>query len=277
MPAPSLASLERRQRAAFRIGLRTPLRTPKDAEVFLAAVGLALRYHGKDVAIASLRAAAGPESSKAALVASIELTNHLLATRRAIEVNVIADRLVLVHRSLMPALYALVRQGRAIDDLSGLSLPARGALALLRQRREVSAGDVRRHLGLAATARQDPAYDALGELQRVLLVDRGPAEIPATGIPYLSPEGYPYHLFQDVHADLVSAAAKYSADAAADRLLSAYLAGAAFATPRRLASLFRRVLTADDVRAAVERLTARRRVAVHKIGRDTVVVGVAHG
>jgi hypothetical protein len=34
------------------------------------------------------------------------LTNHLLGTATAIEVHVIADRLTLVHRSVMPAVLA---------------------------------------------------------------------------------------------------------------------------------------------------------------------------
>ena len=87
---------------------------------------------------------------------------------------VIAERVTLVHRSLVPPLYTLVRRGRALDDLEGLSVRARTALALLRERKEVTAGDVRQRLGLRADPRQDPAYAALAELTRLLLVDRGP-------------------------------------------------------------------------------------------------------
>jgi hypothetical protein len=189
----------------------TRLKTPKDAERFLEHHGIALRYAAtRGLPIASLRSAAGDES-KAALVTSIELTNHLLASGIGVEVNVVADRLALVHRSLLPALHVLVRRGRPVDDLEGLSMIARSAHALLRQQHQISAGDLRRHLGLKTDLRRDPAYEALAELQRALLVGRGPFEVSNSAIPYLSKEGYPYHLFQDVHADLVSASAKYTA------------------------------------------------------------------
>ena len=65
----------------------------------------------------------------------------------------VAGRVAVVHRRVMPALYVLVRRGRKLDDLSGLTLNAQTALALLRTRREVSAGDVRQRLGLPADPR----------------------------------------------------------------------------------------------------------------------------
>lgn len=245
--------------------------TPRDAELFLARAGIALRYHGKGVALASVRAATGPEDSKTALVTSITLTNHLLGTALAIEVNVIADRVVLVHRSIMPALYALVRRGRALTDLEGLSLHARTALAVIRDRREASVGDVRAALGVKTGVRQDPAYDALGELGQRLLVDRGPFEMPKSGIPYLSKDGYPYHLFHQAHADLVKAAAAYSRDDAADAFLVRYLDGGQSVTRRTLASLFKRFLTRDEIAQSIDRLVAEDRVALRPRGRDTLV------
>ena len=106
------------------------LDSAKDAERLLDHYGIVLRYAAtKGVPLASLRSAAGPADSKAALALSIELTNHLLATAIGIEVNVVADRLALVHRTLLPSLYALVRRGRAADDLDGLSVHARSAYA----------------------------------------------------------------------------------------------------------------------------------------------------
>src|SRR5262249_37177034 len=151
-----------------------------------------------------------------------------------IEVHVVAGRVAIVHRRVMPALYVLVRRGRPLDDLSGLSLNAQTALAVLRQRKEASAGDVRHRLGLKADPRNDPAYAALGELIRIMLVDRGPFEIPKKGIHYLPPEGYPYHLFHEAHADLVSASKKLTAESAADLFLGAYLDAAVYARPRKL-------------------------------------------
>ena len=65
---------------------------------------------------------------------STELTNALLAGGEAIETNVIADRLVLLHRSIVPAVY-----------------------------------DVRRFLGVYGLKRPDPGDVALAELQREFL------------------------------------------------------------------------------------------------------------
>jgi hypothetical protein len=230
------------------------LATPDEAERFLEHHGLALRYAAtKGLPLASLRSAVGPADSKAALMRSIALTNHLLATALAIEVNVVADRLVLVHRSLLPALYVLVRRGRAADDLEGLGMHARSAYALLRQRRQISAGDLRKHLGLATEPRRDPAYEAMAELQRALLVARGPFEVPKAGIPYLSPEGYPYYLLAERHGDLARAARRLSVERAADVWLDRYLTAAPPVTPRKLASLFRRFLTAEEIARALAR------------------------
>ncbi len=230
------------------------LATPQDAERFLDHYGVALRYAAtKGLPLASLRSAVGPADSKAALTRSIALTNHLLASAIGIEVNVVADRLALVHRSILPALYVLVRRGRATDDLDGLGMHARSAYALLRQRRQISAGDLRKHLGLEAQPRNDPAYEALAELQRALLVTRGPFEVPTHGIPYLPPEGYPYYLLLERHAELPSAARTLSVDRATDAWLDRYLAAAPPATPRKLSSLFRRFLTSDEIARALAR------------------------
>jgi hypothetical protein len=233
----------------------TRLTSSKDAERFLEQAGVALRHAAtKGLPIASLRSAAGAETSKAALATSIELTNHLLASGIGIEVNVVADRLALVHRSLLPALHVLVRRGRPADDLDGLSMNARTAHALLRQRHQISAGDLRRHLGVKTDARHDPAYDALAELQRALLVGRGPFEVTNSAIPYLSREGYPYHLLHERHPDLLRQIRGLSPEAAAERWLARYLQAAPAVTPRKLASMFRRFLTADEITLALARL-----------------------
>ncbi len=230
------------------------LTTAKDAERFLDHYGVVLRYAAtKGLPLASLRSAVGPAESKAALALSIDLTNHLLTAAIGIEVNVIADRLALVHRSLLPALYVLVRRGRAADDLDGLGMHARAAYALLRQRRHISAGDLRKHLGLETEPRNDPAYEALAELQRALLVARGPFEVPKTGIPYLPPEGYPYYLLVERHDDLLTAARELSIERATDLWLDRYLSAAPPVTLRKLSSLFRRFLTADEITRALSR------------------------
>jgi len=252
-----LKVLRQRQAKALGWTTRARLATPRDAERFLSKYGLALRYAAAPaVPLASVRSASGPANQKAALETSIHLTNHLLGTAQGIEVNVVGHRLVLVHRTLMPALYQLVRQGRPPTDQDGLSLAARTAYALIVERHEVAAGEVRRRLGVRATARQDPAYEALGELQRHLLVDRGPFAVPTSGIPYLSREGYPYHFFHEAHADLVRASRRLSRDDATDRLIGTYVGAAWFAAPRTLVSLFGAFLTTAEILGSLDRLTA---------------------
>ena len=270
----TLAALERRQNIALRLSSRTLVRTPKAAERFLADVGMALRYHpGRGLPLASLyRAMAGSDPDKDELAPAIQLTNHLLGTASGIEVNVIAGRLSLVHRALVPALLVLVRRGRGPDDLDGLSMPARSTYALLTEQRAVAAGDVRRRLGVKMDPRHDPAYEALAELQRALLVDRGPFVMPKAGIPYLSTEGYPYHLLHQVHADFVGAAAQLSASAAADCFISGYLDGAVFTTPRTLAKLFRSFLTLSEISASVSRLVTRKVAQTLQVGPHGVVL-----
>jgi hypothetical protein len=256
-PTLTLKALRERQAKALGWTARERLTTPRDAERFLSKYGLALRYAAAaTVPLASVRSASGPANQAAALETSIHLTNHLLGTAQGVEVNVVGRRLVIVHRTLVPALYQLVRRGRAPTDQDGLSLDARTAYAVLVERREVAAGDVRRRLGKPATARHDPAYDALAELQQHLLVDRGPFVVPRSGIPYLSREGYPYHLFHEAHADLVQASRRLSRHDATDRLIGTYVGGAWFAGLRTLASLFGAFLTKAEILDSLERLTA---------------------
>jgi hypothetical protein len=250
--ASDLDALQRHQDEAF--GLVGPVITRlRDAERFLSRVGIALRYSAtRGLPLASLYRAFGAVSGeKATLRPAIALTNRLLGEAHGIEVHVIAERVTLVHRSLMPALYALVRRGRPVSDLSGLSVGARTALSLLEEKKQVTAGDVRERLGARFDARHDPAYAALGELARELLVDRGPFEIPKAGIPYLSTEGYPYHLFHLVHAELAAAAQRYSVREASQEVVERYIRGAAFARVAKLASLFKGVLSPDEIEQAL--------------------------
>ena len=271
-----LEGLQERQDEALGLTSRALISGLRGADRFLSDVGIALRYGPtQGLPLASLyRAFAGPKPGKAALSRGIALTNRLLGEARAIEVHIIADRVTLVHRSLMPALYALARRGRALDDLQGLSMHARTATALFRDRKEVTAGDVRQRLGLPFDAKRDAAYAALGELARVLLVDRGPFEIRKSGIPYLSSEGYPYHLFHEAHADLVTAAARYSVASAAREFLKAYLRAAVFARVRKLTALFKAFLSPDEIEAALQVLASpkNRMVDIRAIGRDRVVL-----
>ena len=76
---------------------------------------------------------------------AIELTNALLARAEVVETNVIADRLVLVHRDVVPPLCALrirFRKGKLSDH-------GERAFQLILANGTATSGDVRRHLGFA--------------------------------------------------------------------------------------------------------------------------------
>ena len=170
------------------------IQTERDALRFVKTAKFVLRYNSTPtLPLASMYAASGDQRR------AIELTNALLASNEVIETNVIADRLVLVHRDVVPALYALRVRFRPAE----LSSNARQALQLIHDDGTASAGDIRRYLGVSGMKRPDAADLALGELQREMLVDRGPSNVPEHGIPYLSKEGFPYRIFENAHRDLV--------------------------------------------------------------------------
>src|SRR6516162_2920124 len=84
------------------------IETEDEAIRFLRGVKFALRYNSTPaLPLASMYAAARDKRR------AIELTNALLARAEAIETNIIADRLVLVHRDVVPALFALRVRFRA--------------------------------------------------------------------------------------------------------------------------------------------------------------------
>jgi len=188
------------------------IQTEDDAIRFMKDVKFALRYNSTpSLPLASMYAAAGDTRC------AIELTNALLARDEVVETNVIADRLVLVHRSIVPALYALRVRFRSAK----LSDYADRAFRLIEKDGTASAGDVRRYLGVDGLKRPDPGDLALAELQREMLIDRGPSSVPAKGIPYLSKEGYPYRVFDKAHPDLVKTAKKMKAEQAMEILVNA--------------------------------------------------------
>jgi len=98
--------------------------TEDDAIRFMRRVKFALRYNSTPaLPLASMYAAARDQRR------AIELTNVLLARSEVIETNLIADRLVLVHRDMMPALFALRIRFRSKE----LSEYAEKAFQLIRQ------------------------------------------------------------------------------------------------------------------------------------------------
>ena len=219
--------------------MKSQIRTEDDAIRFMRTVKFALRYNSTPaLPLPSMYAAAGDQRR------AIELTNMLLGRDEVVETNVVADRLVLVHRSLVPALYSLRVRFRAPK----LSVHAEQALKLIHDDGAASAGDVRRYLGVDGMKRPDPADLALAELQRDLLVDRGPASVPKSGIPYLSKEGYPYRIFEKAHPDLVKAASKLKPVDA----LESIAATLPSVPPKKLVSMFKLCLSAEERKACLE-------------------------
>ena len=211
-----------------------PIQTENDAIEFMKRVKFALRYNSTpSLPLASMYAATRDTRC------AIELTNALLARKTVIETNVIAGRLVLVYRDIVPALYALRTRLRPAER----SGDAERALDLIRNEGTASVGEVRRFLEVQGTKRPDRADLAVSELQRDILIDRGPSVVPKNGIPYLSKEGFPYRLFEAAHPDLVEPAKKLSASDALAILRSA----AGPISSKKFTSLFRLCLTAEDV------------------------------
>lgn len=176
-----------------------PLASEAGAVRFMKAVGFALRYNATaSLPLAAMYKAAGDTRR------AIELTNALLARGDVIESNVIADRLVLIHRDFVPAVFALrsrLRPAKRNPD-------AERIFQWIQKEGRATSGETRRFLGIAGQKRPDRGDIALGELQRDLLIDRGPSSVPKNGIPYLSPEGFPYRIFETAHPDIVRDAAK---------------------------------------------------------------------
>ena len=211
------------------------METEDEAIRFLRRVKFALRYNSTpSLPLASMYGAAQDQRR------AIELTNALLAREEAIETNIIADRLVLVHRDVIPALYAL----RVRFRTQNLSSEAERAYHLIQEDGTASAGDVRRFLGVDGMKRPDPADIALGDLQRDLLIDRGPSSVPKKGIPYLSKEGFPYRVFDKAHSELVRTAKKLKLEDAIHKVLAA----AAGFPPKKAATMFKLCFTAEEKR-----------------------------
>jgi hypothetical protein len=230
---------------------KKPLTSPSDAADFMKAVGFALRYNATpSLPLAAMYKAAGETRL------AIELTNALLASREVVESNIIAGRLVLIHRDIVPEVFALRKRRRAAK----LSEYAERALALIRDEGHATSGEVRRFLGIGSEKRPDAADLALAELQSELRIDRGPSSVPKKGIPYLSPEGFPYRIFEEAHPDLVRKAAVTKPEDAGRRVIEKYLSAAIFVTPRKLLSLFRLLLSETEMNSALDALNEKKKI-----------------
>jgi hypothetical protein len=243
---------ERQQFEGLWLVGRKPLAGAADAERFMQAVGFALRYNvTSSLPLAAMYKAAGDTRR------AIELTNTLLASGKVVESNVIADRLVLMHHSIVPAVFAARSRRRPAK----LSPDAERVFRMVREEEHATAGEVRRFLGVAGQKRPDAGDLALGELQRNLLIDRGPSSVPKKGIPYLSPEGFPYRVFDMAHAEIVQTASRIKPDEAVCAIIETYLHAAIFVTPRKLSSMFRLLFDDAEMTAAVERLEHEKKLS----------------
>ncbi len=169
---------------------------------------------------------------------AIELTNALLARGLVIETNLIGERLVLAHRDVVPALWALRTRFR-----SDPTPDAARALELIAMEAGTNAGDVRRMLGVRGAQRPDRADVALAELMRDLRVDRGPSSVPRRGIPYLSKEGFPYRVFEQAHPELIVQAGKLGLRRAVEMVV----APLRHLPPRTVASLLKLSLRREEL------------------------------
>src|SRR5262252_8039705 len=115
------------------MAMESRIHTEDDAIRFMKSVKFALRYNSTPtLPLASMYGAAKDQRT------AIELTNVLLARDEVIETNVIADRLVLVHREMVPALYALRVRFRSPKP----SPQAEKAFGLIRSDGTATAGDI---------------------------------------------------------------------------------------------------------------------------------------
>jgi hypothetical protein len=268
-----LGSLQAKQNKSFWVD-RPAINSQAEASQFLRVVGIALRYwSAKGVPLASMyQVSTGNNKAKdIGQRRAIEFTNGLLESFQAIEVNTIAGRICLVDETLVPALYRLVTMDRTYNQVPKLSINARQAFDFLSDKGEITAGDLRKKMGIKSGLQEDPAYLALGELQYHFIVDRGPFTIPKKGIPYLSKEGYPYHFFHEAHLELVTAAQKLTQKEAAGIFLSGYLNSAVFCPLKKLISMFRRFLSASEIEDAMKTLSGAKKVILIESGRDVLV------
>ncbi|MBV9579303.1 MAG: hypothetical protein JO057_12010 [Chloroflexi bacterium] len=269
-----LAELTVRQRVSLWLDGGAGLDSVPDALTFVRDVAVALRYSAAaDLPLASMYRATQqqvpvPEDERAAHSRAFELTNGLLASNKVVEINLLAGRLALGHERIMPAIYTL-RRGQTGPRLSET---ARQAFEFIQANEGAGSGDIRRLLNIDRQRRPDAADAALAELQRELLVDRGPSGPPSQGVFYLTREGYPYRVFASAHPDIVSAARQLTLSEAAVDVLRQYLRAALFAHRRKLVSMLRELMSADEVDRAIRHLASEGIVAIDHSGKSEVIV-----
>ena len=269
-----LGSLEAKRNKSLWLTGRPAISTMMQASRFLRSAGIVLRYWStKGIPLASMyQACTGNNREKEeGQRSAIEFSNALLESFQAIEVNMIAGRICLIDETLVPALYRLVTRERLYNQVPKLSADARQAYDLISIRGEITAGDLRRKMGIKSGLQENPAYQALAELQRHFLVDRGPFVMPEKGVPYLSKEGYPYHFFHEAHLELATAARKLTVRQATGIFLSAYLKSAVFCAFKKLSSMFNTFLSGPEIEDALKILYHEKEISLIGSGRDVLV------
>jgi Winged helix DNA-binding domain len=266
--------LTRQQRESLWLDGHAGLYTVADALSFMNEVGVALRYGAAaNLPIASMyratqRQVPTPEDEKTAHARAFELTNGIMATGKVVEINLIANRISLAHERILSAIYAL-RRGRREPTVSDA---ARQAVDFIIANETATSGEIRRILRADARHRPDSADLALAELQRELLVDRGPSAGPSKGVFYLTREGYPYRVFATTHPAIVSSARNLGRQEAAAQLLTTYVAAAGFATRRNLVGLFQLLLTVEEINETIQMLATSGRVRLSRPGKNEMIV-----
>jgi hypothetical protein len=257
------------------------VRNGRDALAFVEAVGICSTFYRFPEglaclweAVAGCRAPRWPRRSHhdRAVGLTWQLKDTLPARRAVYYGKLLRGRPVLVALDLLPALYALGRgRQRARDyrieyEAGRLSLTARRLMDVLIRRRPLYTREWRAEAFLLAPGATREFERAVAELQQALFV----VKVEERYDPSFS---YRWDLLEAWLPEGVRAGRRLSREEAVRRLLSRYLAGAGWASLRRMARLLG--LPAGEVETATRALARAGEVetglVVPGLGRDLVV------
>jgi hypothetical protein len=187
-----------------------------------------------------------------------ELKDVLPARRQVYYGKLVKGRPMLVALDLFPAFYALVRGGqrasayRAEYEAGRLSLTAKRIMdSLVRESPQYTRG-IRAECFMLEPGKTREFERAMGELQQGLWIVK-------TEERYEPTFSYRWDLLERWLPGAVAEGRRLRRDAALDRLLARYLAGAVYSTPRLLARLFG--VPRAEVETALVRLARAGRVS----------------
>jgi hypothetical protein len=193
-----------------------------------------------------------------------QLKDDLPAAKRVYYGKLLRGRPLLVALDLFPAFYALVRgRQRArhylVEYQAGrMSLTAKRLMDALVREHPQYTRELRANTFLLDPGRTREFERAMAELQQGLWVVKSEERYEPTF-------SYRWELVEAWLPDLVAEGRRLSRAVALDRLIARYVAGAVFASPRRLARLLG--VSAAEVDSAVTRLTRAGAL------RETAIVG----